>query len=73
MVRQRLSLSPREVAVLERHGNGDATDTLAVRLGISKRTAEDHMRHAIRKLGAFNRTHAVALAVGRGLIQILDN
>jgi len=41
---------------------------LGRRLGISKRTIEDHVRHACVKLRALNRVQAVALASKAGLI-----
>jgi DNA-binding CsgD family transcriptional regulator len=37
-------------------------------MGITKRTLEDHMHRVCRKLGARNRTQAVALAVYAGLV-----
>jgi DNA-binding CsgD family transcriptional regulator len=61
-------LSPREIEVLSCICNGQTTEAVASALGISKRTVEDHLRHACVKLGASNRTHAVAIAVKRSLI-----
>jgi LuxR family quorum sensing-dependent transcriptional regulator len=37
-------------------------------LGIAKRTVDAHAQSAFRKLGAANRTHAVAIAVRERLI-----
>jgi LuxR family transcriptional regulator, quorum-sensing system regulator BjaR1 len=39
-------------------------------LGIAKRTVDEHAQTAFRKLGAANRTQAVALAVRKRLINI---
>jgi LuxR family quorum sensing-dependent transcriptional regulator len=39
-------------------------------LNISKATVDDHAHRAVRKIGAANRTHAVALAVRDGIIEI---
>jgi len=68
MASTRHQLSSRESEVLTRICNGRTTDAAAGALGISKRTVEDHLRHACAKLGASHRTHAVAIAVKRGLI-----
>jgi LuxR family quorum sensing-dependent transcriptional regulator len=68
MASTRHQLSPREIEVLTCIGNGQTTDAAASALAISKRTVEDHLRHACAKLGASNRTHAVAIAVKRNLI-----
>jgi LuxR family quorum sensing-dependent transcriptional regulator len=39
-------------------------------LGISSRTVEEHMHQALARLGAVNRTQAVAIAIRDGLISI---
>ena len=39
-------------------------------LGIAKRTVDEHAQTAVRKLGASNRTHAVAIAIRDCLIDI---
>jgi LuxR family transcriptional regulator, quorum-sensing system regulator BjaR1 len=39
-------------------------------LHITKRTVDEHVHSAVRKLGAFNRTHAVALALRDSIIEI---
>jgi len=41
---------------------------IAVHLGVAERTVRFHISQAIRRLGAANRSHAIALAVGRGEI-----
>jgi DNA-binding NarL/FixJ family response regulator len=61
-------LTPRELEVLELLANGASTTALATNLGISKRTVEVHLAHALTKLRARNRIHAVALIVKAGLI-----
>jgi LuxR family quorum sensing-dependent transcriptional regulator len=37
---------------------------------ISKRTVDEHVKTAVRKIGASNRTHAVAIAIRDRLIDI---
>ena len=61
-------LSERELQVLTLLANGKTSAETAAGLGISKRTIEDHVRHACAKLGALNRVQAVALASKAGLI-----
>jgi DNA-binding CsgD family transcriptional regulator len=61
-------LSDRELQVLALLANGNTSAETAAGLGISKRTIEDHVRHACAKLGALNRVQAVALASKAGLI-----
>jgi DNA-binding CsgD family transcriptional regulator len=39
-------------------------------LGINKRTAEEHLQAAMRKLGAVNRTQAVVIALCQGDIDV---
>ena len=63
-------LTPREVEVLERLAEGLANKAIALRLGISDQTVKFHIASIIGKLGATNRTHAVRLAVRRGLIAL---
>jgi LuxR family quorum sensing-dependent transcriptional regulator len=38
-------------------------------LHITKRTVDEHVRTAVRKLGAANRTQAVAIALRRRIIE----
>ena len=61
-------LSPREIEVLTWVARGKSAREIGRLLAISKRTADEHAGAAVRKLGARNRTHAVAIALSRGLI-----
>lgn len=64
------SLSEREAEVLryaaEGHRNQDIADTLCVAV----ETVKAHMKHIFEKLGATDRTQAVAIAVRRGIIHL---
>jgi DNA-binding CsgD family transcriptional regulator len=62
------SLSPREVDCLTHVAQGHGDEDIAGRLGISRHTARFHIENAAHKLGAANRTHAVALAAQLGLV-----
>jgi len=62
--RRRLGLTPREAEVLPLLALGLTNREIADRLVISVKTAEHHVAHILRKLGAPNRRKAAALAHG---------
>ena len=64
------TLTARESDVLERLAEGLPNKAIAARLGISDQTVKFHVASICGKLGAANRTDAVRLAVGRGLIAL---
>lgn len=63
-------LTMRDRDVLTLSARGKSTAEIAAAMGIAERTVEEHVRHACRRLGAQNRTQAVAIAVGAGYIDI---
>jgi DNA-binding NarL/FixJ family response regulator len=63
------ALTPREHEVLARLKQGHMNKEIALALGISERTVKFHVSALLAKLGAGNRTEAVARAVERGLIE----
>jgi LuxR family quorum sensing-dependent transcriptional regulator len=63
-------LTARESEVLRWVANGKSAREIGEILDITKRTVDEHVQVAIRKLGATNRTHAVALALRDGLIKL---
>jgi DNA-binding NarL/FixJ family response regulator len=63
-------LTGREVDVLERAARGNRNKDIGDQLLISEETVKVHMKHIMEKLGANDRTQAVAIAVRRGIIQI---
>lgn len=63
------SLTPREREVLSWAARGKSAWEVGEILHITQRTAEEHVATASRKLGAMNKTHAVAIAIGRKLIE----
>ncbi|MCK4739339.1 MAG: helix-turn-helix transcriptional regulator [Deltaproteobacteria bacterium] len=67
MVEQTL-LSKREKEVLHWMRYGKTSWETSIILQISERTAKFHIQNIIRKLNASNKTHAVAIALERGLI-----
>jgi DNA-binding CsgD family transcriptional regulator len=56
-------LTPRELEVLTWAARGKSSWEIGVILGIAKRTADEHIQTATRKLGAATRTEAVAITV----------
>ncbi|HEY5758349.1 MAG TPA: response regulator transcription factor [Steroidobacter sp.] len=63
-------LSHREIDVLQHVAGGAANKMVAVRLNISEETVKVHMKNILAKLGATDRTHAVTIALSRGIIDI---
>ena len=49
---------------------GNRNRDIAERLFISEETVKVHVKHIMEKLGASDRTQAVAIAVRRGIIQL---
>ena len=64
------ALSPREREVMALMAEGLTAEHVAGRLGVGVETVRTHVRNAIRKLGARNRVHAIALALERGEIAL---
>jgi DNA-binding CsgD family transcriptional regulator len=62
------SLTPREREVLWWAAQGKPAREIGEILHIAKRTVDEHTQKAIRKLGAVNKTQAVALALRERLI-----
>jgi DNA-binding CsgD family transcriptional regulator len=67
---QKSSLTARECEILSYVARGESAARIGVALSIAENTVETHVRHACLKLGAFNRAHAVAIAITDNLIQI---
>jgi DNA-binding NarL/FixJ family response regulator len=64
------ALTPRELEVLQNIAEGGRNKEIADRLSISEETVKVHVKHIMEKLGAGDRTEAVALAIRRGIIQL---
>ncbi|HKG23089.1 MAG TPA: response regulator transcription factor [Blastocatellia bacterium] len=63
-------LTPREIDVLRHIAGGNRNRDIAERLFISEETVKVHIKHIMEKLGASDRTQAVAIALRRGIIQL---
>jgi DNA-binding NarL/FixJ family response regulator len=64
------SLSKREVDVLQKIAGGNRNSDIAALLFISEETVKGHVKHIMEKLGASDRTEAVAIGIRRGIIQL---
>jgi DNA-binding NarL/FixJ family response regulator len=63
-------LTPRETEVLTHVAMGEANRNVALALGIAEETVKAHMKSIRAKLAANDRTHAVAIVLRRGIIEI---
>ncbi len=64
------ALTAREIEVLQQIANGNGNRGIADKLFISEGTVKVHIQHIMEKLGASDRTQAVAIGVRRGIIQL---
>lgn len=63
-------LSPRQLQIVRLAANGRTDQQIATALGLSIHTIRANWRWYIRdRLGAGDRTHAVALAITKGLVR----
>jgi DNA-binding NarL/FixJ family response regulator len=63
-------LTGREVDILRQLAGGNRNRDIADKLFISEETVKAHLKHLMEKLGATDRTQAVAIGVRRGIIQL---
>ena len=68
-----IALTPREVEVLSFVANGLANKDIANHLGTASGTIKMHVQNIIGKLGAADRTHAVTIALERGILHLNIN
>ncbi|HVN21408.1 MAG TPA: response regulator transcription factor [Dongiaceae bacterium] len=64
------SLTEREVEVLQEISGGNRNRDIAEKLFITEETVKVHIKHIMEKLGASDRTQAVAIGVRRGIIHL---
>jgi len=63
-------LSARELNVLRLIAAGNANKEIAAQLSVTEETVKSHVTSILSKLGANDRTHAVTIALKRGIIEI---
>jgi DNA-binding NarL/FixJ family response regulator len=61
-------LTPREIEILRYVAGGGGNKIVADALGISLETVKGHMKNVLAKLEARDRTHAVTVALKRGIL-----
>jgi DNA-binding NarL/FixJ family response regulator len=64
------TLTTREIEVLRKVAEGNRNRDIAERLFISEETVKVHIKHIMDKLGANDRTQAIAIAVRRGILHL---
>jgi DNA-binding NarL/FixJ family response regulator len=62
------ALSARELDVLKRVAAGNSNRRVAAELAVTEETVKSHMKNIMNKLSARDRTHAVMIALKRGII-----
>jgi len=65
-----VALTPREVEVLGFVARGMANKEIAEKLGTASGTIKMHIQNILEKLGAADRTHAVTIAIQRGILHL---
>jgi DNA-binding NarL/FixJ family response regulator len=65
-------LTDREIEVLREVAAGNANKVVGQHLNVSEETVKAHMKNILSKLGANDRTHAVTIALRRGIIEIMS-
>jgi DNA-binding NarL/FixJ family response regulator len=64
------TLTLREIDVLRLIAGGNANKLVADQLSITEETVKGHVKNILSKLGASDRTHAVTIALKRGIINL---
>ena len=64
------ALTPREIDVLRLIANGNSNKEIAGKLSLTEETVKGHVKNILAKLGVNYRTHAVTIALKRGIIDL---
>jgi DNA-binding NarL/FixJ family response regulator len=64
------ALSEREIQVLRFVAVGNSNKQAAMELGVTEETVKAHMKNICAKLSANDRTHAVTIAIRRGILEL---
>ena len=64
------ALTPREIDVLRLVAVGNANKEIGALLSLTEVTVKSHVKNILAKLGANDRTHAVTIALKRGIIDL---
>ena len=66
------ALSEREMDVLGHLRHGGSNKQIGAAMGLTEETIKTHMKSILSKLGATDRTHAIVIAIRRGMVQVWD-
>jgi DNA-binding NarL/FixJ family response regulator len=66
------SLTSKEILILESVAAGQSNKSVARELKIAEDTVKSHMKNIMSKLNAKGRTHAVIIALKRGIISLRE-
>lgn len=61
-------LTPREVQIMQGVADGLVTEQVAMSLGITRKSVENHKQRIFAKLGVQSQAHAVAVSIDAGLL-----
>jgi DNA-binding NarL/FixJ family response regulator len=64
------ALTPREIDVLRLVAAGNANKEIGAQLSLTEVTIKSHLKNIMSKLGANDRTHAVIIALKRGIFDL---
>jgi DNA-binding NarL/FixJ family response regulator len=64
------AISEREIEILRQVASGKSNRLIAIELRITENTVKAHMRRILPKLEANDRTHAVTIALKRGILDL---
>jgi DNA-binding NarL/FixJ family response regulator len=64
------ALTSREIDVLRLIAGGNANKLIGYQLSITEETVKGYVKSILSKLGAKSRTHAVTVALKRGIIHL---
>ena len=64
------ALTTREIEVLRQIAEGNRNRDIGEKLFIAEETVKVHIKHIMEKLGASDRTQAIAIAIRRGIIHL---
>lgn len=67
----RTALTEREIQVLKLAASGLGNKDIAAQIGTASGTVKMHMQNILGKLGASDRTHALAIAIQRGIVKTI--
>jgi DNA-binding NarL/FixJ family response regulator len=63
-------VTPRELLVLRAVSEGTSNRRIGARLNITEHTVKGHLKYIMAKLNAIDRTHAVMIALKRGILDL---